>query len=169
MRRLTLLLLILLALGAGVDTTLGYVGFVSGAGAPTPGPGGMTIYQVDNPNGASINVQHLFSNSSATPVYSFYATVVPSVSAQYHVRDIAGVPSPFAGSVQLSASQPFTAEVVSFDYPNTATPTPTATASPTPPATATATVTRTATPTATPTPTRTATPTPFQVILPVYK
>ncbi len=181
MRRLTLILLVLLAVGATTDASLYYVRYVSAADAPTPSPGAMTIYQVDNPGVSGLLVQHDFSNAQATPVYSFSDTVPASASTQYHVRDMTQIPSPFEGQVVLSASQPFSAEVVPYDYPPTSTPTnsPTATATATASATNTATRTVTATATNSPTATRTATqtqtptatstPTPFRIVLPISK
>ncbi len=175
MRRLTLILLILLAIGGVADGSLYYVRYVSAAGAPTPSPGAMTIYEVANGNAGGLTVVHQFENLQATPVWAFTDVVPGSGSTQYHVRDMPAIPTGFAGQVVLSADNPFSAQVLGYDYPFTATATATATAT----GTATATSTRTATATVTPTPTRTATATatatrtatatPWTVILPIVK
>ncbi len=169
MRRLTLVLLILLAVGGAADAGLYVVRVSQAADAPTPGPNAATIYEVVNGNASPLLVLHQIENLQATPVWSFSDTVPASSSAQYHARDMTQIPSPFEGQVVLSADSPFTAAVVAYDYPDTATPTPTATASRTATTTATSSATRTASPTATASPThtatRTATPTPTRVVI----
>ncbi len=172
MRRLTLVLLILLALGGATDAGLYVVRVSQAADAPTPGPGGATVYEVTNPNAGSLLVSHQFENLQLTPVFTFSDAVPASSSSQYHVNTMPAIPTGFVGQVVLSADQPFDAAIVAYDYPSaTSTPTATATATRTasPTATRTATPTATASPTRTNTPTRTATPTPFQVILPVVR
>ena len=120
------------------------------AAAPTPSPGAMTIYQVTNPNQVSLYTQHTFyKGTSPTPVYEFFSTVPISSTLSYHVSTMPQITSPFTGSVVISASLPFTAEVTGYDYPSTSTPTVTRTNTPTVTRTVTATATRTATPTAT--------------------
>lgn len=152
-RRLTLVLLILLGVGGLTDAGLVYTRYVAAApDAPTPGPGGMTVYQVVNPNAAPLLVVHEIQNVELTPVFAFEDTVAANGSAQYHARDMAAIPTGFEGQVALSADSPFAAEVVGYDYPPSVTPTATATATPT----------QTATPTSTPTPTRVTIVLPFR-------
>ena len=115
---------------------------------PTPQAGGMTIYAISNSTPTSLTIVHSFSDSLAFN-YTFTTTIPAGQTVQYHVRDIPGIPSPFRGTVTLSANGPFTAQVVGYDYPSK---TPTATASG-------LTATRTATPGGPSTVTRTATPT----------
>jgi hypothetical protein len=168
MRRLTLVMLVLLAVGGAVDAGLAYNRFavvVSAAGAPTPSPGAMTIYEVQNPNAAPLLVSHEIQNVQLTPVFTFSDTVPASASAQYHVRDMPAIPTSWTGQVVLSADQPFTANVAGYDYVATATPTN----SPTATATASRTATTTASPTRTATPTSTSTPTPFRTVVPLVK
>ncbi|MCL5962194.1 MAG: hypothetical protein M1358_23250 [Chloroflexi bacterium] len=123
--------------------------------APTPGPGAMTVYSVTNPNPTDIVVHHIITNTNSF-YYDYYTTVPASTTVQYRFGDIAGVPSPFTGSMTLQSDQPFTADVVGYDY-TTPTNTPTVTRTPTATATRTPTPTRTSTPTATRTPTPTPT------------
>ncbi|MBX6771944.1 MAG: hypothetical protein IRY83_09480, partial [Chloroflexi bacterium] len=120
------------------------------ATAPTPGPGAMTIYAVTNQSTVTLNLQHIFSDSSGF-YYSFTSQIPPSSTVEYHVKDMPQVPSPFQGSLTLRGDQNFTAQIVGYDYPSV---TPTATAS------TVATVTPTATTVASTTPTRTSTPLP---------
>jgi hypothetical protein len=70
-------------------------------------------------------------NAQSTPVYVMVNTVPVDSTAVYHVRDIPQVVSPFNGNVRIEAALPFTAEVVDYDYPPTATPTPTPMVTPT--------------------------------------
>jgi hypothetical protein len=173
MRRLTLVLLVLLALGAGVDGTLAYTRYVLAApDAPTPGPGAATVYEVVNGNAAPLVVSHQFENLQLTPVFSFSDTVPASGSTEYHVNAMPAIPTNWAGQVVLSADSPFDAAVIGYDYP---TATPTATASSTATASATMTASPSRTSTASPSPTRTftpsTTPTPTRVVvwLPIVK
>jgi hypothetical protein len=131
--------------------------------APTPSAGAMTIYSVTNPNATDLLVEHVFTNTAGF-YHSFTSTVLAGRTAEYHVRDVAAIPSPFEGSLTLNADQPFTAEVVGYDYPGGPSPTATATSAGPPTATATRTATRTSTrtPTASSTPTRTAVLAPTQ-------
>jgi hypothetical protein len=124
------------------------------ATAPTPGPGAMTIYAVTNQSTVTLNLQHIFSDSSGF-YYSFTSQIPPSSTVEYHVKDMPQVPSPFQGSLTLRGDQSFTAQIVGYDYPSV---TPTATASTA--ATVIPTVTPTATTGASTTPTRTSTPLP---------
>ncbi len=171
MRRLALLLLVLLSLGGAAVEGGRYVVQVSAADAPTPGPGGSTVYEVVNANASSLVVSHQFENLQLTPVFSFSDAVPASSSSQYHVNEMPAIPTGFVGQVVLSADSPFDAAVIGYDYPPTSTPPATATASATATRTATMTAspTATASPTRTNTPTRTATPTPFRRVLPVIK
>lgn len=170
MRRLTLALLILLAVGGLTDASLAYTRFVAAApDAPTPGPRAKTVYQVDNPNAEPLVTTHDITNLELTPVFTFVDTVPANSSTQYHVRDMPQIPEPFEGEVAITSDQPFTAEVVGYDYPPTDTPTPTNTATATATATGTATATATRTATRTATPTATSTPTPFRVVVPLVK
>lgn len=95
------------------------------ASVPTPGPGAMTVYNISNANATTLNVQNVISNSSGFS-YTFWNQVPANSSVVVHVRDIAQVPSPFNGQVQLYADQPFTAQITGYDYPSgpaaTATP-----------------------------------------------
>lgn len=93
------------------------------AAIPTPSPGAMTIYRVTNPNAVPLDSQHTFVNAQATPVYAFNSSVPANSGTDYHVRDISQVVSPFNGSVIITSTMPFGAEVIDYDYPPTPTPT----------------------------------------------
>lgn len=93
-------------------------------GAATPLPGSMTIYTVSNPNTTTINVENVISNSDGFR-YTFWSQVPPNGAIVLHLRDIAQIPTPFNGQIQLFADQPFTAQVTGFDYPTSTTPTAT--------------------------------------------
>ena len=127
--------------------------------APTPNPGAMTVYSVSNANSVDINVQNVFTDTSGFN-FSFWGSVPANSTVVYHVSQMPQVPSPFNGSLNLFSNQPFTAEVVSYDYPGS----PTATATTT--STATSTPTLTNGTTATPTPSATPTLTPTSLISP---
>ncbi len=128
---------------------------------PTPGTGAATVYEVVNPNAQPITVYHVITNTAAF-LYAFTSTIPSSSTLTVRLKDIAAVPSPFDGSMTLTSTMPFTASVVGYDYPPTATPTVTPTSTNTPAPTQTATATVTATPTVTPTPTAT----PVSVFIP---
>ena len=150
---LTLLTAVLLAVSQIAGGTPAAAATWLPAAAPTPGPGAMSIYTVTNGNASPVSIQHSFVNKSGVTIYAFTSSVPAQATSEYHVRDITQVPSPFDGSVTLSGSLQFTAQVVGYDYPS-AGPTPTATA------TSTATRTNTPAPASTATPTRTSTPGP---------
>jgi hypothetical protein len=147
---------------------------VMGLALPTPPAGGMTVYRVTNGNAEAIDVLHTISDQFGFR-HSFWTLVPAGGDVTIHLRDVAQVPSPFQGSVELTATQPFIAEVLGFDLQETptagpsSTVTPTPTLEPSPAATQTpfnsptATVTpspsSTYTPTVSPVPTETPTPT----------
>jgi hypothetical protein len=133
--------------------------------APTPLPGAITVYRVTNPGLVAVEVTHTIRDQADSLVYQFTDSVAPG-AWDYHVAGWEQVPSPFEGSVTLDADSPFTAEVVDYDYPPTATPTATFTLTPTSTPTETPTLTVTVTPSQTPT----ATPIPhWQVVLPLIR
>jgi hypothetical protein len=85
---------------------------------PQPDPLGrrpMTVYAVGNPNPAAITVEHVITNTEGFR-HSFTSSVGAGEVAEYHLRDIPEVPSPFLGAMTLSAGLPFTASVVGYDY-----------------------------------------------------
>ncbi len=83
----------------------------------------MTVYRVANSNSVDLDIQHVIANASGFS-YTFRSRVPANSVTTYHLRDIAQVPSPFQGSVTLSADLPFAAEIVGYDYPGAVTPTP---------------------------------------------
>ena len=83
---------------------------------PTPGPRAMTVYAVTNPNAVTLDVEHVITDPSGFR-HSFWSRVPPNSTAEYHLRDIVEVPSPFRGSLDLYADRPFTARIVGYDYP----------------------------------------------------
>jgi len=94
---------------------------VPGAPLPKPGPGvansnSMTIYTVTNPNSFVLTVNHNFTNSSGFQ-YSFSSQIPANRTVTYHVSNIPQIPTPFQGAVTLSASSPFTAQIVGYDIP----------------------------------------------------
>lgn len=113
-KEMFLVLLILATLIVG-HSDVGRVRAFPQAGS-TPGPGAMTVYTVSNPNSSTLGVTHVFSNSSGFS-YTFWSQVPGHSTATYHLSSIPQVPSPFTGSVVLSASLPFTAWIVGYDYP----------------------------------------------------
>lgn len=142
---------------------------------PTPtGPGSMTIYAVHSLDTATLDIQHVIADGSGATVYSFWDTLTPGQTKEYHLRDMPQVPYYFQGSLAVGAdaytsATPFELLFVGYDYLPTPTPTKTATATPT----STPTPTSTATPTVTKTPTSTPTSTPqprFELYLsPIFK
>jgi hypothetical protein len=127
------------------------------AAIPTPtGAGAASIYTITNPNIGAILVRHVFTQTGDGTTFAFTAAVAGSTTVTYHVIDMPEIPSPWNGTVTLECDQPFTAEIIGFDYPATPTATPTVTALPTVPPTPT----MTPNPTATPSPTATSTPVP---------
>jgi hypothetical protein len=121
---------------------------------PTPGSGAETVYSVYNGNTTALAVLHTFKDAGGNPVYQFEDSLPPNSNNQYHVADMAQIPSPFSGTVVVSADQQFTASVIGYDYPDARIPTltPTPIVLPTATRTSTPTPTRTVLPTATPTP-----------------
>lgn len=91
------------------------------AAAPTPGPGAMTVYSITNPNSATLNVQQVISDSNGFS-YTLWSDIPAGSTITYHLRDIPQIPSPFQGTLTLYASQPFTAQIVGYDYPIPLTP-----------------------------------------------
>ncbi len=91
------------------------------AGAPTPGPGAMTVYSIANPNSVTLNVQQVVSDSNGFN-YTFWSQIPAGSTVTYHLRDIPQIPSPFQGTLTLYASQPFTAQIVGYDYAISLTP-----------------------------------------------
>jgi hypothetical protein len=77
----------------------------------------MTVYTVTNLSGAVLNVEHVFANDSGFS-YSFWSQVPAGGSATYHVRDISQVPRSFQGTLNLYADQPFSVQIVGYDYPS---------------------------------------------------
>jgi hypothetical protein len=146
-----------------------------GLALPTPPPGGMTVYRVTNGNAEAIDVLHTVSDPFGFR-HSFWTLVPAGGDVTIHLRDVPEVPSPFQGDVQLTAAQPFVAEVLGFDLqetptPGIDTPTPTITsspvvASPTPVLTATLTSSPVATNSPTITPPATLTPSPSSTYTP---
>ena len=86
--------------------------------APTPGPGAMSIYSLGNGTASPISVRHDFVDKNGSTLYTFTASVPARGTAEYHVRDMTGLPSPFDGWVNLSADVQFTAQVTGYDYPS---------------------------------------------------
>src|SRR5579875_2061057 len=138
--RIIVILLAAVAASIGLQHRIVPAGAIS-LNAPTPGPGAMSIYAVTNPNTTTLNLQHVISDASGF-AYTFTSQIPAGATVEYHVRDIPQVPSPFQGSVTLYGDQPFTAQIVGYDYPGP---------------TITATATRISTPTVTATPTKIAT------------
>jgi hypothetical protein len=150
--RLRLLLLIGVVVGIAVALFISRAGTIPTLAQVGSGASGMTVYRVTNPNAVPLDVEHVISDNNGFR-YSFWAQVPAGQAADYHLRDMPQVPSPFQGAVNLSANLPFTAQIIGTDpaaTPGTATPSP----SPTPVLTATATAVL---PTATASPTATAT------------
>jgi len=116
---------------------------------PTPELGAATVYEVVNPNTVDITVYHVITNTAAF-LYAFTTTITSSSTLTVHVRDLAAVPSSFEGAMTLTSTMAFTASIVGYDYPPTATPTVTPTPTNTPVPTSTVTATVTPTPTSTP-------------------
>jgi len=85
------------------------------AAAPTPGPGAMTVYSITNPNSVTLSVQQVVSDSNGFN-YTFWSQIPAGSAVTYHIRDIPQIPSPFQGTLMLYASQPFTAQIVGYDY-----------------------------------------------------
>jgi hypothetical protein len=75
----------------------------------------MTVYAITNPNNVAITVSHVVTDAAGF-YYTFSSNIPPSSTVEFHLRDIAAVPSPFDGSMTLSSDQPFTAAVTGFDY-----------------------------------------------------
>lgn len=106
----------------------------------TPGPGAMSIYEVTNPNANTLTVQQTFNGPNGF-TYSLWSQVPPNSSRTIHVSNIPQIPSPFNGTVQITADGPFTAQIIGYDYPpSSVTATPTTTVRLTTTATPTATV-----------------------------
>ena len=108
---------------------------------PTPAAGAMTVYSVINVDALPLDALHTFRDAQGVVVYQFQAAVPADTQNQYHVRDMAQIPSPFQGEVAISADRAFSAFVVGYDYPDaegtpivteTPTPVPSLTPSPTP-------------------------------------
>lgn len=86
-------------------------------GRPAASGAGMTIYAVTNPNSTTINVEHVFSNSSGFQ-YTFWSPVPPNTTTTYRVATMPQIPAPFNGTVTLYADAPFTARVTGYDNLN---------------------------------------------------
>lgn len=83
---------------------------------PTPGQGAMSIYEIENPNSTPLTVTANITNGLGVDYYE--TQIVNSCSINtFNLRDISGVPSPFAGAMTLKADSPFSATVVGYDYP----------------------------------------------------
>jgi hypothetical protein len=91
----------------------------------------MTVYDVTNPNSVSIQVRHIITDTMGFR-YEFTSNVPASSSATYRLREMAGVPVPFTGAMTLQSDQPFTAAIVSYEYPTAGTPVATPSSSPVP-------------------------------------
>ncbi|MHB1415124.1 MAG: hypothetical protein ACYC1C_07705 [Chloroflexota bacterium] len=76
----------------------------------------MTVYAVTNPNPTELDVRHVFTDSSGFH-HEFLSRVPADSTVEYHLRDISGVPSPFLGELKISTNEPFTAQIVRYDYP----------------------------------------------------
>ncbi|HEX5414446.1 MAG TPA: hypothetical protein VFZ25_02195 [Chloroflexota bacterium] len=92
--------------------------------APSPSPSaavtvpnGMTVYSVANPGQEPLRVEHVITNASGFR-YAFWSDVPPRGTGVYHLRDMTPVPHPFQGTLTLYANQPFTAQLVGYDYPD---------------------------------------------------
>lgn len=97
----------------------------SAAVVPTPGPGAMTVYQVENANcgGSDLIISSNITDTLGFSEFVTHTVGVGSIS-QIHLRDLPSVPSPFTGAMTISADQPFIAEVVGYDYPSGMEPPP---------------------------------------------
>ncbi len=86
-------------------------------GAPLLAPTPMSIYSVANYSStAPLLVSHSIVAEGATvATYSFADILAAGESRDYHLRDMAQVPSPFFGSVTLEAAIPFVAQLAGFD------------------------------------------------------
>ena len=88
---------------------------------PTPGPGAMSIYTVSNSSSAVLNVEHVFTDNSGF-TYSFWDQIGPGATTTYHVSNMAQIPEPFNGTLNLYGNQPFSSQIVGYDYPGSPTP-----------------------------------------------
>lgn len=79
----------------------------------------MTVYAVTNPQAVDLTVEHVISDASGF-THRFWSQVPAGGTVEYHLRDMPEVPSPFDGSVTLSAELPFTAAIVGSDPPEPA-------------------------------------------------
>jgi len=147
--------LVLVALLVGLALTGWFRGDPSGRATAWSAPlasatTAPTVYRVTNPNSTTLDVEHAIWDQHGFR-YTFWSQVPPGQAVEYRLADMPQVPSPFAGSVTLSANLPFSAEIVA-----SGTPSPGSTATPTPAATPTR--TPSAVMSSTPFPTNTATP-----------
>jgi len=83
--------------------------------APKPAVGAMTIYAVTNPNRVPIDVLQVISDGKGFS-FTFSQRIPPGATNQFHLRNMPQIPSPFKGTVKLSANLPFTARIVGYDY-----------------------------------------------------
>lgn len=90
----------------------------------------MSVYVITNPNDADITVQHTVVGNAGGQPYYFWSEIPARSAVEIHTRDVVQLPDGFSGVVTLSAIDPFSAEIVGYDYPGiivgedpTATPT----------------------------------------------
>jgi hypothetical protein len=90
---------------------------------PTPtGARPATIYEVDSlETSATVSLTHTFYNSDNTVRYSFADTLGPGTVREYHVADMAQIPTPWAGTLTITVEgwqtdPPVRAGIIGYDY-----------------------------------------------------
>ncbi len=79
-------------------------------------PISQTIYTVANTSTAPLLISHsIVANGAAAATHTFADILAAGESRDYHLRDMAQVPSPFLGSVTLLAAVPFVAQLAGYD------------------------------------------------------
>lgn len=86
------------------------------AGVPTPAPGAMSIYEVENPMPDTLTVTETITDTAGFINIRTFA--VPGCSiGLVHLRDNQNIPIPFTGAMTLEADRQFTATIVGYNYP----------------------------------------------------